>query len=196
MGPPGPLGSKGEALDYEYVGQTSLIASNVEWPTRDFHLPLSTREKDDGTETGIKLTLGRGTGPRTGSAPVSAMGSPAAGMGFTPGPQGFTPGPSGATPGPSWLQRSASPAGHLRDGLERGSHFFGSPSAMSPVVEPMVEVKQEPASEGFGEMSMNGLEGVPPIGSREVTMDQIDQISASIEDAFARLASPLTTGLD
>ncbi|GAA6060813.1 hypothetical protein JCM10212_000586 [Sporobolomyces blumeae] len=41
IGPPGPLGPKGEALNYDYVGQSALVAMNVEWAqrTHDQKLP-------------------------------------------------------------------------------------------------------------------------------------------------------------
>ncbi|KAM0786139.1 hypothetical protein ACM66B_006947 [Microbotryomycetes sp. NB124-2] len=40
VGPPGPLGPKGEALDYEYVGDSAVLALNVEWPIRAHNAKL------------------------------------------------------------------------------------------------------------------------------------------------------------
>lgn len=72
IGPPGPLGPKGEALNYEYIGNTALLAlSAVDWPERRHNAKLPRRFGDDpeggagggaggegGAGTGIKLKLG------------------------------------------------------------------------------------------------------------------------------------------
>lgn len=79
IGPPGPLGPKGEALNYEYIGNTALLAlSAVDWPERRHNAKLPKRLGDDaegggggggggeggagggegGSGTGIKLKLG------------------------------------------------------------------------------------------------------------------------------------------
>lgn len=71
IGPPGPLGPKGEALNYEYIGNTALLAlSAVDWPERRHNAKLPRRLGDDpeggatgeggagGAGTGIKLKLG------------------------------------------------------------------------------------------------------------------------------------------
>lgn len=83
MGPPGPLGPKGEALDYEYVGNTSLVASSVEWPQRSYdqRLPsgreyIGQSQNPDASGTpsgsGIKLKLGKSGSTRGGSATPAA----------------------------------------------------------------------------------------------------------------------------
>ncbi|GAA5929656.1 hypothetical protein JCM1841_004260 [Sporobolomyces salmonicolor] len=109
IGPPGPLGPKGEALNYEYVGQTALVAMNVDWNQRVHNqkLPRRAGEDQEGLggapgETGIKLKLGGGgaqggRATREGSMSQSRYGSPAPGMAGTPigGQVGGTPGPSG-----------------------------------------------------------------------------------------------------
>ncbi|BGP27440.1 proteophosphoglycan ppg4 [Rhodotorula toruloides] len=123
IGPPGPLGPKGEALNYEFIGQTSLVAlSNVEWPERRYNAKLPKRFGAEDPEAaaaagggGIKLKLGGGTGggpattgrqTREGSMAISTPwntfgGSPApflgSGTGATPGPNGFAFGPSSST---------------------------------------------------------------------------------------------------
>ncbi|SCZ94368.1 BZ3500_MvSof-1268-A1-R1_Chr12-2g03851 [Microbotryum saponariae] len=129
IGPPGPLGPKGEALDYEYVGQTSIIALNVDWPVRRHDQRLPVRDDEglgSGTvggigsvggtggastpaASGIKLKLGR-----AGSA--SVVGSPAPATMPTPGPStgtwlgGFASnGPPSASATPAYLSRADSP---------------------------------------------------------------------------------------
>lgn len=123
IGPPGPLGPKGEALNYEFIGNTSLVAlSNVEWPERRYNAKLPKRfgaEDPDAAAAagggGIKLKLGGGTGgagagttgrqTREGSMAISTPwntfgGSPApflGGTGATPGPNGVGLGPSSST---------------------------------------------------------------------------------------------------
>ncbi|GAA5990404.1 hypothetical protein JCM10908_007355 [Rhodotorula pacifica] len=48
IGPPGPLGPKGEALNYEYIGNTALLAlSAVDWPERRHNAKLPRRLGDD-----------------------------------------------------------------------------------------------------------------------------------------------------
>ncbi|GAA5964172.1 hypothetical protein JCM3765_005366 [Sporobolomyces pararoseus] len=105
IGPPGPLGPKGETLNYEYVGQTALISMNVEWSQREHNqkLPKKFGGEDGGAGTpggteggGIKLKLGSSTSRGGGLGDSSRIGSPV---------NGFS---SGATPGPSGLRRSES----------------------------------------------------------------------------------------
>ncbi|GAA5877952.1 hypothetical protein JCM16303_002790 [Sporobolomyces ruberrimus] len=97
IGPPGPLGSKGETLNYEYVGQTALISMNVEWSQREFNTKLPTKRTGMGGEDnvgtpgesgqGIKLKLGGSTrggnqgGGVGGEGIASRMGSPVNGFG-------------------------------------------------------------------------------------------------------------------
>ena len=100
IGPPGPLGAKGETLNYEFVGNTALIAMNVEWQprTHDMKLPkrIGGNEAEGGVgeegrgEKGIKLKLGSSVrGAREGSG-SSRVGSPfVGGVGGTPGPSGL-----------------------------------------------------------------------------------------------------------
>ncbi|GAA6010142.1 uncharacterized protein JCM10292_003648, partial [Rhodotorula paludigena] len=103
IGPPGPLGSKGEALNYEYVGQTALVAlSGVDWPERRHNAKLPKRFGEDdqfslggggsgggggvgaggggaggagGDGTGIKLKLGGGTAGGAGAGRQTREGS-------------------------------------------------------------------------------------------------------------------------
>ncbi|GAA5980644.1 hypothetical protein JCM5350_003576 [Sporobolomyces pararoseus] len=106
IGPPGPLGPKGETLNYEYVGQTALISMNVEWSQREHNQRLPKKfggEEGGGVGTpggteggGIKLKLGSSTSRGGGLGDSSRIGSPV---------NGFS---SGATPGPSGLRRSES----------------------------------------------------------------------------------------
>ncbi|KAI5481099.1 Bromodomain transcription factor [Pseudohyphozyma bogoriensis] len=106
MGPPGPLGAQGEANYYEYVGNTNIIATNVEWPQRSHRdrLPKIGKEGEEGAgETGIKLNLRIG---RSDSA--SNLGSPAP-PGTTWG--GFIAGDPGATPIDPAATPAATPGG-------------------------------------------------------------------------------------
>lgn len=109
IGPPGPLGGKGETLNYEFVGNTALIAMNVEWQPRTHEMKLPKRiggnEAEggiqEGGDKGIKLKLGSSVnrGMREGSGTASRVGSPFA---------GFAGGASvGGTPGPSGLRRES-----------------------------------------------------------------------------------------
>jgi hypothetical protein len=84
IGPPGPLGPKGEALEYEYVGNSAVLASNVEWPVRmhNARLPGTGRgNKQHAVEeegsSGIKLNLKSQSGRRS----ESLVGTPAAAFG-------------------------------------------------------------------------------------------------------------------
>lgn len=72
IGPPGPLGPKGEALDYEYVGDTSALALNVDWPQR---VHSATRLP----HTGVSALAGTTT--MTGSVSVAATPAPGPGPG-------------------------------------------------------------------------------------------------------------------
>ncbi|SDA02326.1 BZ3501_MvSof-1269-A2-R1_Chr12-3g03544 [Microbotryum saponariae] len=107
---PWSFGPQGEALDYEYVGQTSIIALNVDWPVRRHDQRLPVRDDEGlGTASGIKLKLGR-----AGSA--SVVGSPAPATMPTPGPStgtwlgGFASnGPPSASATPAYLSRADSP---------------------------------------------------------------------------------------
>ncbi|GAA5827817.1 hypothetical protein JCM11251_007686 [Rhodosporidiobolus azoricus] len=121
IGPPGPLGSKGEALNYEYVGNTALVGlSGVEWPERRWDAKLPRRGGGEDEEGGggggtggggaggggIKLKLGGGRAgadgrqTREGSLAVGTpWGTNGGGVG------GATPGAAtpfaGTTPGPN-----------------------------------------------------------------------------------------------
>ncbi|GAA6015446.1 hypothetical protein JCM10207_008597 [Rhodosporidiobolus poonsookiae] len=123
IGPPAPLGPKGESLNYEYIGQTALVQlSGVEWPERRHNAKLPKRFGDDDesaskAQGGIKLKLGGGAAGRDGrqtregslavGTPWGGAGSPAAslaGFGATPGPSGLGASTSTAVgPGPSEL---------------------------------------------------------------------------------------------
>ncbi|BGP51439.1 hypothetical protein JCM10450v2_007381 [Rhodotorula kratochvilovae] len=64
IGPPGPLGPKGEALNYEYVGNTALLAlSGVDWPERRHDRKLPKRFGEDDT-------FGAGTGGAAGGGGI------------------------------------------------------------------------------------------------------------------------------
>ncbi|KPV72008.1 uncharacterized protein RHOBADRAFT_56145 [Rhodotorula graminis WP1] len=70
IGPPGPLGPKGEALNYEYVGNTALLAlSGVDWPERRHDRKLPKRFGEDDTFSG-----GDGGGGGAGGASGSGAG--------------------------------------------------------------------------------------------------------------------------
>ncbi|GAA5979240.1 hypothetical protein JCM11641_001970 [Rhodosporidiobolus odoratus] len=114
IGPPAPLGPKGEATNYEYVGNTALVAlSGVEWAERrwDAKLPPpkpvgggsggAGEEGKSSTVGGIKLKLGGG-GVGRGAREGSQVGG---GAGGTPGPA--TPA-TGMTPAPSYSNLGAS----------------------------------------------------------------------------------------
>lgn len=67
IGPPGPLGPKGEALSYEFLGGGGVVASNVEWATRAHNVKLARGVREEEGKGGIKLSLNRGAGGRGGS---------------------------------------------------------------------------------------------------------------------------------
>ncbi|BGP19826.1 hypothetical protein JCM10213_003135 [Rhodosporidiobolus nylandii] len=114
IGPPGPLGPKGEALNYEYIGNTALLQmSGVDWQERRFNakLPRSAKEEEKQKGVGIKLKLGGGTknadGRQTREGSLAA-GTPWGSGSPAPVTAGATPGPSFATPAPSSLAASTS----------------------------------------------------------------------------------------
>ncbi|GAA5867634.1 hypothetical protein JCM8547_001323 [Rhodosporidiobolus lusitaniae] len=125
IGPPGPLGAKGEALNYEYIGNTALLQlSGVDWMERRLEGKLPRKggageDEEEGAKKagGIKLKLGGGRGggeagrlTRENSlavgTPWGGVGSPATGA--TPGPSTTVQGYN-ATPGPSGLGSSSIP---------------------------------------------------------------------------------------
>lgn len=74
IGPPGPLGPKGEALNYEYIGNTALLAlSAVDWPERRHNAKLPRRFGDD-TEGGGGGSGGAGGGGGAGGEGGSGTG--------------------------------------------------------------------------------------------------------------------------
>ncbi|GAA6036246.1 hypothetical protein JCM8097_006856 [Rhodosporidiobolus ruineniae] len=112
IGPPGPLGPKGEAMNYEYIpGTTSLQLSGVDWPERKYNAKLPKRfgEDEDGAGgtggggVGIKLKLGGGGGAGNKDGTRTREGSLAVGTPWGVGsPAASLPGVNvNATPGPS-----------------------------------------------------------------------------------------------
>lgn len=67
IAPPGPLGPKGEALEYEFLGGGGVVASNVEWGLRGHNVKLARGVREEEGKGGIRLSLNRGLGGRGGS---------------------------------------------------------------------------------------------------------------------------------
>lgn len=147
IGPPGPLGPNGEALDYEYVGNTSLVASNVEWPVRKHNARISKGVKDtdkleaEGSGIRLNLKLGRGRSGSLGGASGAATPVP----GESPGKEGMEV----VQEGEGFEELSALDTQGLLDQLERaeteglqGGEGFENPFTFSfdaGAVDPSVE---------------------------------------------------------
>ncbi|KAK4052321.1 hypothetical protein OIO90_004402 [Microbotryomycetes sp. JL221] len=152
MGPPGPLGPKGEALDYEYVGDSAVLALNVEWPIRSHNAKLPT----------TFATVEDTPGPTAATTPLPATASAAP----TPAPVTITL----ATP--VTAQAAASPAATagtpmgLKLKLARPESQRASPV---PEEETSTTLAAEPAVATSGDVQMDPavLEGVAPVASTE-----------------------------
>ncbi|GAA6051442.1 hypothetical protein JCM3770_000522 [Rhodotorula araucariae] len=162
IGPPGPLGPKGEALNYEYIGNTALLAlAGVDWPERRHDRKLPKRFGEDDTfgagtgaggasgGGGIKLKLGGGTakdaafgaaagGRQTREGSLAAIATPWNTFG-SPAPAlggagGATPF-TGATPGGSAFVGGSTGDAELDTQLAQLSAALPPPSQSQPQMD-------------------------------------------------------------
>ncbi|SCV73099.1 BQ2448_7024 [Microbotryum intermedium] len=203
IGPPGPLGPKGEALDYEYVGQTSIIALNVDWPVRRHDQRLPVRDDDGvgggtmggavsaggtgGTSTpaasGIKLKLGR-----AGSA--SVVGSPAPSTMPTPGPSTETWLGGFANNGPPSASASATPAYLSRADSPLLTMHRDSTSSMGGGRYPSISREASVASLPQEVADMLVANGIPLDQLESTASCLVDQaMTTSTNDLFNQIAN-------
>ncbi|GAA5903322.1 uncharacterized protein JCM6883_002761 [Sporobolomyces salmoneus] len=171
IGPPGPLGGKGETLNYDYVGQTALISMNVEWSQRDHAQKLPKKFGSSGDDAGtpggggegggIKLKLGGSVNRAGGGANgESRIGSPVNGFGNG----------SGQTPGPSGLRRSESVVPHFETSMSSNTGGGGHQQQQQSTT--MMEFEEPDMNEFF-----QNLDSFPTTESRRNSLSISQQPS-------------------
>ncbi|KAK4048409.1 hypothetical protein OIV83_004755 [Microbotryomycetes sp. JL201] len=166
MGPPGPLGPKGEALDYEYVGDSAVLALNVEWPIRAHNAKLPTSLAGDETPAPAAVAT-PAPGSLTNPAPTPAATAIAA---MTPAAATI----AGPTPAAATASANAGPVG-IKLKLGRTDSPSASPA---PSQTPAIVVNEAPA-EPNAEMAVDELR--PALGADMEISTVQDEMSQSAE---------------
>lgn len=192
-GPPGPLGNRGEANDYEYKGQSAMLETNVEWAQRAYNQRLPGAPEGEGG-TGIKLSLKLG---RNGS--VTAAGSPAgtpvaSGSGWpgTPFGGGAAGGGGGGTDSPASFPSQDQAGGSYfaaGDGTREHMASVAEEPGTAPVTGGLAYEPFDPAAFGLDPSAGVALD-------TEALLQQLDAIPATpFEASGSGLPPPASGGL-